>query len=156
VLDLKRIRPLDAAIAAVAALVILVGGWVAYASWSQNRSLIASTPASRAVDQYVAKVRKNPNDLDARMALAQALVVAGRDREALEQYQQVLKVRKDFVPALSGIGFIYMKRHDWDNGSKYFRRVVTLTQTATGTDRDPNLEVAHFYLGTALMEQKKY
>jgi tetratricopeptide (TPR) repeat protein len=156
VLQFKRVRPLDAAIIGVAVVVLAIAGWLGYSVWAQNRAVNKSMPASRAVDELIVKLRKNPNDIDVRMQLAQALSVAGRDREAAEQYKTVLKVRKDYTPALSGIGFIYLKQKQWQTGEGYFRRVISLLEGKAKPGTDSTLETAYFYLGTALMEQKKY
>lgn len=155
-LDFKRIRPLDAAIAGVAVVVLLLGGFLGYTMWASTQAVEKSTPATRAVDALVSEVRKNPNDVDARMRLAQAYAVAGRDREATEQYKAVLTVNKEYIPALSGIGFIALKQKEWKTGEGYYRRVVDLLEGNVGPGRDAQLETAYFYLGTALLEQRLY
>ena len=48
----------------------------------------------------------------------------GRDDEAIEQYKAVLKVNKNFVPALVGVGFEYLKKKQWKEGEAYFRKVI--------------------------------
>ncbi len=154
--ELKSVRPLDAVIAVVAVIVVLLGAYLGYSVWSQNRSLRAATPAARAVEEVTAEVRKNPNDLDARMRLAQALSVAGRDNDAIKQYEQILKVNKQFVPAISGIGFIALKRQDWAEGERYYRKIVDMLEGNVDETKDAQLEIAYFYLGTALSEQKDY
>lgn len=155
-IDLKSVRPLDAAIAVVAVLVIGLGAYLGYSVWAGNRNVIESTPASRAIQQLEANVRGNRNNLNARMELAQALVVAGRDREAVPQYEAALKIKKDFAPAISGLGFVALKQKDWAQGERYFRRVVDVLEPIQVAGGNPSLETAYFYLGTALMEQRKY
>lgn len=155
-LDLKRVRPLDAAIMVAAALVLVLGGYLGYTMWASGQAVENATPASRAIGALIADVRKNPNNLDARMKLAQAFAVAGRDREANEQYKAVLTQNKDFIPALSGIGFIALKQQQWKTGEGYYRRVVDLLAANVEPGRETQLETAYFYLGTALMEQKLY
>lgn len=155
-LQLKRVRPIDAAIVAVAALVIVVGGWLGYSVWQQSRTTRQAMPATRAINDLIATLRKNPNNIDTRMQLAQALSVAGRDREAAEQYKTVLKVRKDYAPALSGLGFIYMKQKEWATGQGYFQKVIDQQEGKVAAGSDAQLETAYFYVGTALMEQRKY
>ncbi len=91
------------------------------------------------------------------MRLAQALSVAGRNREAIEQYQQVLKVNKEWVPALSGIGFELMKQKDWKGGEEYFKQVITLTEGKTPEMAGGSSgEIANYYVGIARMEQRDY
>ena len=154
--NLKSVRPLDAVILGIAIVVLALGGYLAYSVWMQNRTVVASTPAARAVAQIEAEVRKDPNNLDARMRLAQALAVAGRSNDAVEQYEAALKIKKDFTPALSGIGFLALQDKEFAEGEKYFRKVVELVEPRYKNGPDSQLETAYFYLGTALMEQKEY
>ena len=155
-LSLRQIRPLDAAIAVVGVLVVLLGGYLAYAVWAQNVSLRTSSPSARAIAALSAKLRANPNDFDARMQLAQAYAIAGRDDDAIEQYKTVLKANRNFVPALTGVGFEYLKQKRWKEGEAYFRSVITLTEKDNVATGSSPLETAYFYLGTALMEQRQY
>jgi tetratricopeptide (TPR) repeat protein len=152
----KQIRPLDAAILGVAALVLVIGGFLGYSVWAQNKMVRDTSPSSREIASLVAKLRANPNNFDTRMRLAQAFAVAGRDDEAIEQYKAVLKVNKNFVPALSGVGFEYLKQKKWKEGEGYFRKVIELTENDTEKVGSSPLETAYFYLGTSLMEQRKY
>jgi len=146
----------DAAIAVIAVIVLALGAYLGYSVWAQNRAVVESTPAARAVASVEAEVRKSPNDIDARMRLAQALAVAGRDDDAVEQYKAALKIKKDFAPAIAGIGFLALQRKDYAEGEKYFRRVVDILEPVHKNGPDAQLESAYFYLGTALMEQKEY
>lgn len=155
-LDPRNYRAIDIIIVVVAVVVIALAAYLALSVWTGNRSVVKSTPAERAIAVLVAEVRKNPNNLDARMQLAQALAVAGRDAEAAKQYQAVLSVNKDFVPAISGLGFQALLRKDWAEGEKYFRRSIDLLEPQSGKGRDSSLETAYYYLGTALYEQKQY
>lgn len=154
---LKRVRPLDAAIVLVGVAILIVGAYLGYAIWANNQSLRVGSPANREIDAMTQKLKKNPNDIETRMRLAQALSVAGRDGEAVSQYQQVLKVSKDWVPALSGLGFELMKQKDWKGGEGYFKKVIALTEATAPTTGGPSsLEIAYYYTGIALMEQKDY
>ncbi len=155
-LDLKRVRPLDAVIAVVVVAVVVIGGFLGYIVWAQNQAEKTSTPAARAIAQVSAEVRAKPNDLDARMRLAQAYAVAGQDDAATEQYKAALKIQKDFSPALSGLGFIALKQKQYATGQGYFQKVVDLRGGLPNASRDPQLEIALFYLGTAQMEQRNY
>jgi tetratricopeptide (TPR) repeat protein len=156
VIDFRRLRPLDIALWAVAALVLVVGAYLGWSVWSHNRSVVESTPASRAVTDIKANLKKDPNNIDLRMGLAQALVVAGRKNEAVDHYKAILKAKKEYTPALSGLGFIAMTNKDWKTGEGYFRKVTELLAGTPNADRNKSLEIAYFYLGTALMEQHKY
>lgn len=155
-LNLRQIRPLDAAIAVVVVLVVVLGGYLGYSVWAQNQQVKNSSPSAREIASLSAKLRANPNDFDSRMRLAQAYAVAGKDDQAIEQYQALLKINKNYVPALNGVGFEYLKQKKWKEGEPFFRKVIELTEKEeVGVGTSP-LETAYFYLGTALMEQRKY
>jgi tetratricopeptide (TPR) repeat protein len=156
VLSLKQIRPLDAAIAVVVVLVVVLGGYLGYSVWAQNVSQRNSSPSARAIAALSAKLRANPDDFDVRMQLAQAYAIAGRDDDAIEQYKVVLKANRNFVPALTGVGFEYLKKKQWKEGEAYFRSVISLTEKDNVATGSSPLETAYFYLGTALMEQRQY
>lgn len=155
-LNWKAVRPLDAAVAALLVVVIVLGGYLGISYWRDKSAERASTPASRVVNELISEVRANPNSLDTRMKLAQALTVAGRDREAAQQYKAALTINKDFVPALSGLGFIALKEKQFATGEGYYRKIVDLLEGKVGPGRDSQLETAYFYLGSALMEQKQF
>ena len=153
----KRVSPLNAAIVLVCLAIVLVGGYIGYAVWSNNQSLRTNSPADREIDAYTQKLKQSPNDLETRMRLAQALSVAGRSDQAIAQYQQVLKISKDWVPALSGIGFELMKNKDWTGGREYFLKVIAITENkAPETTGPSSLEIAYYYSGISLMEQKDW
>ncbi len=156
VLDFRKIRPLDAVIALVTVLVLLLGGYLGFSVWSSSRTTTKSTPAERAVAVLIETVRKNPNDINARMQLAQAYSVAGRERQATAQYEEVLKVSKEYVPALSGLGFSLLKNKEFKSAEGYFRKVIDLLEARSDSGREAVLESAYFYLGTALFEQREY
>jgi lipopolysaccharide biosynthesis regulator YciM len=116
---IKRLRPLDIAILLVVLAIAGVAVFLGYSMYANSVAIRNSSPATREIDMFVKALKKKPNDIDMRMRLAQALSVAGRDREAVQQYQQILKLNKNFVPALSGVGFELLKRKDWSGGETY-------------------------------------
>lgn len=154
--NLRTIRPLDAAIAVVAALVLILAVFLGWSVFRQNATVKNATPVSRAIQDLRDKVRQNPGNVQLRMDLAQAYAVAGQDKAAAEQYSAILDVAKNYVPALSGLGFIASKNQDWQRSEQYWRKVVTLLSRSTGAGMSKQYETANFYLGTALLEQKKY
>jgi len=154
---LQRVRLLDAAIVLVVVAIVAVGAYFAYSVWANNQSLRTGSPANREIDALTQKLKKTPNDIESRMRLAQALSVAGRNREAIDQYKQVLKVNEEWVPALSGIGFELMKDKDWKGGEEYFKRVIKLTEGKTPDMAGGSSgEIANYYVGIARMEQRDY
>jgi tetratricopeptide (TPR) repeat protein len=91
-----------------------------------------------------------------RMQLAQALTVQGRNAEAAQQYQQVLKLRENFPSALSGLGFIAAREKQWTKSEAYWRKVIDLGSKSPKANMDKGLETAYFYLASVLYEQGRY
>lgn len=154
--DIRSVRPIDAAIAAVAALTIVVAGFLGYSIWQQNRTVKAAVPMSRAIEEIKQAIRKNPGDISLRMQLAQAYSVAGQDKEATEQYLEVLKAKEDYLPALSGLGFLASRNRDWDKAEEYWLKIITALEGRPTALMSKQYEVANFYLGSTYLEQKKY
>jgi tetratricopeptide (TPR) repeat protein len=156
VLDLKSVRPLDLAIVVLLVVVLAIGTYLGISVYSHNRSVVESTPVSREINVLIERVRANPNNMAARMELAQALTVAGRNREAIQQYKAVLTVDKDYAPALAGLGFVALRQGQWQTGEQYFRRVIEVLEERDSASKDPQLASAYYYLGSSLLEQKKF
>ncbi|MDZ4169956.1 MAG: tetratricopeptide repeat protein [Coriobacteriia bacterium] len=155
-LDFKRVRPLDAAIVALVVVVAILGGYLGYTVWQNSRQVVGSSPVSRGIEDLVASVRQNPDNLPMRMRLAQAYMLAGRRNEAVDQYETILKASKDYAPALAGLGTLALREGDFATAEGYFRRASELFAKQPGAAGSQALEQSYFYLGTALLEQKEY
>jgi cytochrome c-type biogenesis protein CcmH/NrfG len=153
---LQSRRALNVAIALVAVVVIGLGAYLGYTIYQQNEASKQMSPLGRATQDLVAKVKKKPNDIDLRMQLAQALTVQGRNAEAAQQYQQVLKLRENFPAALSGLGFIAARDKQWTKSESYWRKVIEIASKGPNANQDKGLETAYFYLGSVLYEQARY
>lgn len=153
---LKSVRPLDAAIVGVAVMVLALGAVLGWSIWSQNYSATRSTPIARAIANLERNVSKNPSSVGLRMQLAQTYSIAGRDGDAVEQYKQVLRLNKDYVAAISGLGFIASRQKDWKVAEGYWRKSVELMADEPTAPMSKAYETANFYLATTLLEQKKY
>lgn len=153
---MRTVRAIDIAIAVVALLVLIVAGVLGYSIWQRDRQVEAAAPSTRAINEIASRVRKDPNDIGLRMDLAQAFAVAGRNKEASEQYQAVLKIKKNYIPALSGLGFIASRGREWPKAEEYWRRSISLLRKQSQGTESKQYEIATYYLGTALLEQRKY
>lgn len=152
--DLKRIRPLDAAIAVVLVLVVALGAYLGYTMWSNSRKVQASTPSARTVQELINAVKKNPDDLAMRWQLAQALAYTGDRDEAVKQFKIILKVEPEYAPAFAGLGLVALQEKDFGVAESYYRKAIKVYGAAD--QQSSFLEESYFYLGTALMEQKEY
>ena len=113
------------------------------------------TLVERQVTAAEQDVRKAPNEIGPRLMLAQAYVAAGREVDALRQYDQVLKVSPGHKAALLGRGDIMLDRGDLEEAAKVFGKV---TDTASGgqySGVDPQLEHAYYGLGSVALTQNR-
>lgn len=66
---------------------------------------------------------------------------------ALREYEAALRINPDMIDALNNAAFVHAQLGRWDQASRYFERIVSLT---------PNKAVAHFNLSFAYAVQKRY
>lgn len=147
---------LDIAIKAVGVLVILAVLFFGYTVIATNARDKANTPAMRAAKNLMQAVRKDPNNVAARLRLADALAAAGDFEGAAEQYQAALQIRKDDPQALAGLALLAMNQEEWRTAEGYWRKIVDLLKNEQYASVDQRLEKAYFYLGSTLMEVKEY
>lgn len=147
---------LDLAIRAALVAVLLAGGYIVFSMWSHNRQVAESTPVMREIEALQALVREQPGNVVARLQLAQALTIAGRENDAITQYQAVLEVNPDDITSLSGLGFIASKRKQWASAEGYWQRIIDLLEGRPASNQDAALEVACFYMGDVKAEQGKW
>ncbi|TLM80284.1 MAG: tetratricopeptide repeat protein [Actinobacteria bacterium] len=152
----RRIRPLDAALWIVGALVAVVAVWLGAALVTDRLSAGGDSPVTREIAALEDLVRKEPANDVARLQLAQALSIAGREDEAVTHYRAVLQEDPENVTALSGLGFIASTRKQWETAEGYWQRIITLLEQTEGSGQNQALETAYFYMGDVLLEQKRY
>lgn len=147
---------LDYAIWGVLAIVIAGSAYLGYAVWAQSVYNAKTTPSGRAAATLENLVRKNPNDVAARIRLAQAYTVDGRTKDSIAQYEAALKLDKENPVALAGLGILAMDQKQWSAAQGYWLRVVDKVDKGDYASKDSRLEAAYHYLGLCLIEQKKY
>lgn len=152
----RRIRPLDAALWIVGALVAVVAVWLGAALVTDRLSAGGDSPVTREIAALEDLVRKEPANDVARLQLAQSLSIAGREDEAVTHYRVVLQEDPENITALSGLGFIASTRKQWETAEGYWQRIITLLEQTEGSGQNQALETAYFYMGDVLLEQKRY
>jgi len=117
----------SAAVAACLALSIVQAGY-----WKDSETIFQRTLAVTGDNSLV------HNNLGA------ALHTQGRRAEALEHFQEALRIRPDYVDALMNSGVILLDLGRFPEATEMFRQAVRLV---------PGTSTAHFYLGQALSAQ---
>jgi len=149
-------RSLDIAVKVVAVLVVVALVYLGYTIWSNERAKTENSVSGRAIESLVKVVKEKPRDPGARILLAQAFASAGRLDEAVEQFQNALKLDEKSSSALEGLGLIAMKREEWRTAEGYWRRIIENLKSGQYASQDQRLERAYYYLGLTLIELKDY
>lgn len=149
-------RWIKAATWTVVAAIVIVAVYLGYAYFSDARQRDTQSPAARAVVNLSAIVAKSPNVAMARVRLAEAMMANGQQSEAIEQLEAALKIEKDNPAALTDLGLIAMQREEWTNAEAYWTRLVTTLSTQEMSGQNQRLADVYYYLGTTLVEQKRF
>ncbi len=75
------------------------------------------------------EVRERPDDVELRRSLAHAYQAAGRDREALREYEVVLANNSQDVDALYNAGMAQLNLEQWRGGIRRLGEVLALEPT---------------------------
>lgn len=78
----------------------------------------------KALNLYKKVSKKEPNNLYALEGEARCLMRLQRYSEAEEVFISVLKIDKNFVPALTNIAILYDTIEEYDNAIIYYRRAI--------------------------------
>jgi outer membrane protein OmpA-like peptidoglycan-associated protein len=79
---------------------------------------------------------------------AKAAAAKGDNKKSIKNYEALLKLNPEYVPALLNLGGIYFTTKVYDKAEQYFAKAITLAP-----DRNPEM---YYSLGLTLTEQKKY
>ncbi|MBE0477197.1 MAG: tetratricopeptide repeat protein [Coriobacteriia bacterium] len=139
-----------------AVLLVATLAYLGYLVVSDRIASRTGSPAGRAAETLMRLVRENPGDATLRVRLAEALLAAGRKRDAAEQFQAALKLEPDNANALSGLALIAMQGEEWQKAEGYWLKIIESLEEGQFVLQDQRLEKAYFYLGNVLIEQGRY
>jgi len=133
------------------ALLLLVGTVLILVLGSAPRPGQMSLDA--ALEQLEEQVRLNPQDLQARLAVAIGYAARGYDTSAIEQFQEVLKQEPNNQTALIGVGRAYLRQGKLDQAVAPFLQVVELNKDNPVKHSLEQLEAVYYDLGVIYMRQ---
>jgi tetratricopeptide (TPR) repeat protein len=100
-------------------------------------------------------VTRDPTLLTARLALAQAYARNARFDDAIEQYDEILRVAPDAGSGLLGRGSARIALEQLDAAAADFGRIVELAERGEMAQVDPQLEAAYYGLGVIALRQER-
>jgi tetratricopeptide (TPR) repeat protein len=138
-------------------VLVLVIGVAAFAAIYYQGQHVAAGPSlsSRETTTAEAAVRKAPDNVAARLALAAAYVADKRPNDALTQYNVILKADKGNREALLGSGTILIAKNDLTAATATYKQITGASSTGEYAGADPQLEEAYYYLGSIAVTQGK-
>jgi Flp pilus assembly protein TadD len=99
---------------------------------------------TKAIENFEAALRINPNDADAHSALGFALAVQGRPEKAFEQFDRALRLNPLLSTAHTGLGLLLARQGKLSEADDHFRRAL---------ESDPRDSQANTNLGLILKKQ---
>jgi tetratricopeptide (TPR) repeat protein len=97
--------------------------------------------------QYDKSLQMNPSNLRVEYKKGLALLLGGKNDDAIKQFQIVIDKDPNYAPAFEGIGRAYFQKEGYDKSEKNFLRAVAL---------DPNLWKSYNYLGCIRDRRRDY
>jgi tetratricopeptide (TPR) repeat protein len=138
----------------IAALVLVVGVVAFVALYLLDQRVEPSVSlADRKVATLEADVRKDPQAIGPRLQLAAAYAAAGRPKDAVTQYDEVLKESPQNVIALLGKADTLQKDGDLTRASAAYQQVVVIRESGEFAPADAQL--AHAYYGIGVIAAGK-
>ena len=97
--------------------------------------------------QYDKSLQMNPENLRVEYKKGLALLLGGKNDDAIQQFQIVIDINPNYAPAYEGIGRAYFQKKEYSESEKKFLRAVIL---------DPRLWKSYNYLGYIRDYRKDY
>jgi tetratricopeptide (TPR) repeat protein len=113
-----------------------------------QRTNSGPTLAERTLSAAEEGVRQEPNNIQARLALANAYFASNRQDDALAQFAEIVKVEPTNRLALLGSAQIRFSQGDLDGAAKEYSAVVKASGGQEFSAADPQLQEAYYFLGT--------
>jgi len=136
--------------------VLLVGALAFGVFYYQDQHVDAGpTLIERQTQTVEAAVKKAPNNIAARLTLAAVYRSDKRFEDALKQYSEILKADDKNRAALLGQGGVLMAKGDLKAAATVYHKVTAMAVKGEFASADPQLQEAHYYLGSIAVKQGK-
>lgn len=137
------------------ALITVTVLFTAYYLFDRYSAPATKSPNQHGIEQLQTVIQQDPQNVEARLALAQLLLEQGQPALALDHTTVVLKAFPDNEPALLISGVAYAATQQFDAASTALEKFVALRRDRQMAASDMNLETAYYYLGQVYLEQRQ-
>lgn len=128
------------------AMVLLLVGFVGF--YSYDRFMVrVDSPLDTAVRELEEAVRANPNDPVRRAQVASAYVRQGRHDQAIAQYEEALKLKENWMPALLGMATAELTRGNEARAEEIYRQVAELNRDNELRYANADMQRVYYRLG---------
>ena len=136
---------------------VLVIGVLAFAGIYYQDQHVSAGPSMIELQTQSAEaaVKKAPNNIGARLALAASYRSVKRYDDSLKQYDEVLKGDKANRFALLGRGEVLIAKGDLEAAAATYHKITDVESKGEFAGADPQLEEARYYLGSIALKQGK-
>lgn len=131
-------------------------GFFGYSVYIVRQGEANATPALRLIESLKREVREKPNDVMLRVRLGEALGSAGKNEQAIEQFQAALKLDPNHTGAYLDLGIVAMIERDMPAARRYFQKVVELTEGQQFAGVNERREIALYNLGIISLQDSAY
>lgn len=136
----------------LAALIVVVVGFGAYYYWDRYVHLGDESPVEKGAAHLEEMVRENPEDPDARVALAQYYLQSGAYEKSIEQTNQVLAAMPEHQGGLFLLGMAYAYSGLPAEATEPLSQFVAMREGGEFAGADTDLQAALYFLGDSYMK----
>lgn len=132
-----------------AAILLVIVAFTSYYYWDRYVHVGDKSPVDLGVENLEQLVRENPQDPEARVALAQYYFQNGAYSDSLAQADQVLEAYPDNENAVYVLGMSYVQLGQFEAAIKPLQQFADIRSEGQMANADSTLETALYYLGTS-------
>ena len=141
---------------AAIALALVITSFGAYYYWDRYVHLGDQSPVTKSIQELEGLVRKHPEDVDLRIALAESYMADKNYNKAIEQASQVLSAHSDNDRAMFVTGVSYASQGKSDLAIDPLKKFVEIRSKTETAKMDNALETALYYLGDSYISLGSY
>jgi len=134
------------------ALIASVALFAGYYIWDRYVHPDDRSPAERNIESMEQVIRQDPQNVDARVAVAEQYLAAAQYTKALEQAQEVLSLYSDNAGALLIAGIAQTRLGNPDAALGHLGKFVALHQGRPMAKADLALEAAYYFSGESHLQ----